>query len=57
MLQQKIWREEDRAVAEARWPIEYEGLNDRTRDFLKEDFLKERKPKRLEEGKTKFYKP
>ena len=52
MLQKKIWREEERAVAEARWPIEYEGLNDRTRDFLKE-----RKPKWLEEGKTKFYKP
>jgi hypothetical protein len=30
-----IWQEEERATAEAGPPIEYEGLNEGTRDYLK----------------------
>lgn len=39
-------------AAEARQPKEYEGVNERTRDFLKAH-----KPKWLEGAKAKFNKP
>lgn len=45
----KKWQAEERTVAEAEQPMEYESLNKRTRDFFKGH-----KPKKLEEGKAKF---
>ena len=35
IAKKKIWREEERATTEARLPIEYDGFNERTRDYLK----------------------
>ena len=46
------WREEKRAAAEAGRPNSYDGLDERSRDYLNA-----RKPKKLNEGKTKFNEP
>lgn len=52
VVKKKKWRREEREAVVAGKPIEYEGLNERTRDFLKA-----RRPKQLAQGKSKFNEP